>query len=150
MDLADALTPRVPMLMAGSSHCCLAAGPGGAATPPRHKRYGMARRGHLPPRTPVAFALPISIGHSGDVNQMFGHDNKYPLHRECRRRKITHLAKCRRRSFSLPRAAGLPPSIHPRLDPRISQTIHHSHLTFVCRSNAESYLRVANKTVFSN
>ena len=77
------------------------------AEPPRHKRYGMARRGHLPPRTPVAFALPVSIGHSDDVNQMFGQDNKYPLNRECRRRKITHLAKCRRRSFSLPRAAGL-------------------------------------------
>ena len=78
MGLSADLTPRVPMLMAVRIAAACVSGRSRHAAA-KKIRDGPQRPSAVSktPRTSVAFALPVVIGHSDDVNQIFSHDNKY-------------------------------------------------------------------------
>lgn len=110
----------------------------------------MARGGHLPyprrhRRRSYCRRFPKPLG-----TQTCG-KGTYQLRTENAAAENNPFAKCRRRSFSLlPSPARSASSCPSRLAPRISQSIHSSHLTCLQRgADRNQYLlEVANKTVF--
>ena len=142
---AAALTPRVPMLMAVR---IAAAGPGGAATL-RHKRYGMARKGHLPyPRRHRRRSHSRFRSSLGTQTTRIKHSATTISTSEPRMPppKITHLqnaalilASGRRGRLHLSIATTRPAYLanHPSFSP-----------DFVCRATPKSYLRLQIKRYF--